>query len=53
MNERNRQLRQLKMNAEYYRLKSSKCPTTQCSQHFQKIAELLDSKREELLKEEE
>lgn len=51
MNERNKQLRELKINAEYYTLKAKECTTEKCRERFETMAKLFRSELDELLKE--
>lgn len=51
MNERNKQLRVLRMNAEYYRLKARECKTFECREHFKNMAHLMLAERNKLLEE--
>lgn len=50
MNERNKQLRELRMNAEYYRLKASECQSFECREHFKNMARVMLAERNRLLK---
>ena len=51
MNERNKQLRELRMNAEDYRLKARECQTFECREHFKSMARLMIAERNKLLEE--
>lgn len=51
MNERNKQLIILKINAEYYRLKARECQTFECREHFENMARLMLAVRNKLLEE--